>query len=337
MNQHHQEDRAALVLKAAGVTDAETARYEPLAGGTYNTVVRVTLPDGRQWVVKIPPPSHTPGLSYERGLLRGEAVFYTAAATAGDVPVPEVVHSDFDGTTTPDPYLIMTGRPGSPWHEAAETLPDEERRRLRERLGHLVATLHTVTGPGFGYPAEPLGPLAATWRQAFTAMTDAVLGDAERYQAWLPVPLARIGELFTAASDVLDEVSRPALVHFDLWQGNLLLDGEAGTRTLSGIIDGERMFWGDPVADFVSLALFANIEEDADFLAGYAAGGGSTVFDASVRRRLALYRGYLYLIMLVEVVPRDCPAEERLWARRTVGPQLVAALRELESAVGGRG
>lgn len=59
---------------------------------------------------------------------------------------------------------------------------------------------------------------------------------------------------------------------------------------VSGIIDGERMFWGDPLAEFVSPALLGDIEDDADFLAGYAAAGGRVAFDAPARLRMALYR-----------------------------------------------
>lgn len=139
----------------------------------------------------------------------------------------------------------------------------------------------------------------------------------------------------SAAAPVLDDVTRPALVHFDLWQGNLLVDGEPGARTIGGIIDGERMFWGDPAADFVSLALLGDVEKDEDLLAGYAssAADGAVVFDSSLRLRLALYRCYLYLIMLVETVPRRSPAETREWVWREVGPQLESALVDVESAL----
>ncbi|WP_103510934.1 hypothetical protein [Streptomyces sp. SM13] len=47
-------------------------------------------------------------------------------------------------------------------------------------------------GPGFGCPAEPFGPLALTWRTAFTAMTGAVLADAETFRARLPYPVGHI-------------------------------------------------------------------------------------------------------------------------------------------------
>lgn len=132
-----------------------------------------------QWVVKIPPPPSAPGLGHEKELLRGEMAFYTSAATAPDIPVPTVLHSELDPYAAGGPYLISTLCPGRPWNELSETIRDDERRRLRRELGAVVARLHTVAGTGFGYPAAPLGPPPATWRQTFTAMIHAVLDDAD--------------------------------------------------------------------------------------------------------------------------------------------------------------
>ncbi|CAM5655707.1 aminoglycoside phosphotransferase family protein [Streptomyces hirsutus] len=233
----------------------------------------------------------------------------------------------------------MTECPGVPWHEADASLTPGERARSRRELGEVVARLHTVTGLEFGYPARPFGPAAADWRGAFTAMTDAVLNDAVVYGVELPRPVEEVREVIAAAGDVLDEVTRPVLVHFDLWQGNLLLEGAEGAegaRGLSGVIDAERMFWGDPVAEFVSLSLFDDIEKDADFLAGYAAAGGDATLTDSVRLRLELYRCYLYLIMLVEAVPRGYSSEQLAWTRRHVGGQLTASLDAVASALAGR-
>ncbi|MFJ4837995.1 phosphotransferase family protein [Streptomyces sp. NPDC088746] len=320
-------DVTAAVLEAVGAP--EPASVEPLAGGTYNTVTRVTFGDGGDWVVKVPP-AHAPGLSYEQRLLLNEVTFYNAAAGAG-AATPQVVHSELDPGAPAGAYVVMTTRPGRPWSAVAGDLTAEETRALRTEFGSIVGRLHGVTGPGgFGYPAEPLGPLSPTWREAFTAMTDAVLADAERYGARLPYPVGLIREVLAGASDVLDEVTRPALVHFDLWQGNLLVTGEPGARRIGGVIDGERMFWGDPVADLVSTSLFGDPETDLDFLAGYAAATGAPLaFTPSVRRRIDLCRSYLYLIMLTETVPRSAgpDAVEMTW--NEVAPRLVTALREL--------
>lgn len=324
-------DATTAVLDAVGA-HGPYAR-EPLTGGTYNTVTRVTFEDGREWVVKIPP-AHSTGLSHEQRLLVNEVTFYGAAAAAGGATVPRVVHSALDPEAPSGAYVVMTACPGEPWSAVADDLTAGETRTLRREFGSIVGRLHSVTGPaGFGYPAEPLGPLAATWREAFTVMTDAVLADAEAYGARLPRPVGQIREVLAGASDALDEVVRPALVHFDLWQGNLLVAGEPGERRIGGVIDGERMFWGDPVADLVSTTLFGDPEADVDFLAGYAAAtGGPLVFTPSVRRRLGLYRSYLYLIMLTETVPRGAGADALALTWENVAPRLVAALDGLAAA-----
>ncbi|MFJ3701603.1 MULTISPECIES: phosphotransferase family protein [Streptomyces] len=317
-------DAVNTVLEAVGAGGPTS--LEPLAGGTYNTVTRVAFGDGRDWVVKIPP-AHTAGLSYEQHLLVNEVTFYESATGAGDT-IPQVVHSALAPEAPGGAYVVMTACPGRPWSAVAGELTADETRALRTEFGSIVGRLHGVTGPaGFGYPGRSLGPLSPTWREAFTAMTDAVLADAERYGAGLPRPSDRIREVLAGAADVLDEVTRPALVHFDLWQGNVLVTGGPGARRIGGIVDGERMFWGDPVADLVSTSLFGDPEGDEDFLAGYAAATGTPlVFTPSIRRRLDLYRSYLYLIMLTETVPRGYGPEALARTWETVAPRLVTAL-----------
>ncbi|MFF8966521.1 phosphotransferase family protein [Streptomyces globisporus] len=325
------------VLDALRVGERDIASIVPLTGGTYNTVTRVTLADGRDWVVKTPP-RHTTALRYERDLLVNEVAFCTAAARAGGPAIPRVVRSETDPAAETGAYLVMTARPGRPWHEVAPTADDGDEPRLRAELGRIVGQLHGATGAapsGFGYPAEPFGPPAPTWRTAFTAMTEAVLADAETYRARLPYPVGHIRTVLAGAATVLDEVTRPALVHFDLWPGNLLVTGEPGARTIGGIIDGERMFWGDPVADFVSLALFGDIERDRDFLAGYAEARCSELeFTDALRTRCALYRSYLYLIMLVETVPRGVGPEAADETWELVAPHLVDALDAVRLGAG---
>jgi aminoglycoside phosphotransferase (APT) family kinase protein len=119
-------------------------------------------------------------------------------------------------------------------------------------------------------------------------------------------------------------VTTPVLVHFDLWDGKILID----KNRVGALIDAERAFWGDPVAEFVSLALFGDIERDTAFLHGYRAGGGTVTFDAATRRRLSLYRACLYLIMWVEAIPRQVSEERLDWLRGTVYQPLAAMLSD---------
>ncbi|MFD6989072.1 phosphotransferase family protein [Streptomyces sp. NPDC059943] len=307
--------RLAAILEAAGARVG--VGHEVLGGGTYNSLYRVRLDDGGRLVLKLPPEAGTPRLTYESELLVNEGEFYRSAGGSG-VPVPEVVRLAADS-------LLMTECPGQPWSDLANGLGDVEHERLRRELGSYVAQLHTVTGTRFGYPSGAV-PTADTWREAFMAMLEAVLADAERFGAKLPVSGERVRELVRAAVPALDEVTVPALVHFDLWEGNILLTGEAGERRIGGVIDGERMFWGDALAEFASLNLFGEPEDDPALLAGYRAGGGVAGLDRSARLRMALYRCYLYLIMLVEGVPRGYPPARTAVTRRTAGTALILAL-----------
>lgn len=255
---------------------------EELSGGTYNAAYRLTLADGRRLILKIAPTS--PGLTYEIDLLTTEATFYRL--TADVAPVPSVVHAA-PGS------LLMTELPGTSWYSLRAEVAAADHRRLRAELGTIVARLHTVTGSSFGYPSRLPHP---TWRTAFTTMVDDVLADSVRYNVSLLHSVDFFASLIRRHGPLLDVVTTPRLVHFDLWDGNILLDG---TR-LSGIVDGERAFWGDPLAEFVSLSLFKDL--DPDLLDAYRAAGGVAEFDPV---RLALYRTYLYLIMLVEMTPRN--------------------------------
>jgi aminoglycoside phosphotransferase (APT) family kinase protein len=307
-------EQLAAVLAKAGVDWEQVADHHALAGGTFNDVYLVQLTDGTRLVVKIPPGPAIRLLRHEHGLLGTEALYYRLAGRCDGVAVPAVVAVDDTG-------LVMTECPGTPWPQLTPPPAGAARDRLRAEVGRQIATLHTITGTGFGYPSGVLGPLLPTWRAAFLGMVAAVLADAGTYAVTLPRPAAEIQALFAAQTAVLDQVTVPVLVHFDLWDGNILIDGDR----VGGLIDAERAFWGDPLAEFTSLALFGDIEKDEAFLRGYRDAGGEATFDPAARHRIALYNAYLYLIMWVEAVPRGY-GERVLASRRTQVLQPLTAM-----------
>jgi fructosamine-3-kinase len=318
--------RLRAALAGAGISWDRVAGSRLLTGGTFNAVHLVSLADGTRLVVKIPPGPETPLLRYEQGILGTEALYYQLAGQCRDVIVPTVIA--VDSAEAAGGYLVMTECPGSPWPELAPRPSGAERDELRAVLGGQVARLHTITGTGFGYPSESVGPLRESWRVAFLDMVNAVLGDAETFAVTLPRPIADIQEWFNARAVVLDEVTTPALVHFDLWDGNILVESSSAGHRIGALIDAERAFWGDPLAEFVSLALFGDIERDTAFLDGYRTAGGTVTFDVATRRRLSLYRAYLYLIMWVEAIPRQASQERLDWLDGRVFQPLAAALRD---------
>ena len=292
-------DQAGLdeLLRQAGVDPASATAYDELTEGTFNTVYRIGR-SGGDLMLKLSPDPAAPVLTYEHGLIRTETEYYRAAL--GKAPVPEVVYAG-------DDFLLMSALPGRTLFSQADAIT--ERAALRRELGELVAGLHQITGPGFGYPQQGL---VDRWSTAFLSMVDDVLRDAARFQ--VDIPGDQVRRLVLDRIDLLDGVQTAVLIHFDLWDGNILVeDGR-----ITGLIDGERAFWGDPVAEFVSLTLFGALDDD--LLAGY----GSPV-DAE---KLSLYRVYLYLIMLIEGTPRGYgPEHEQL--TRLVRRHLTRELKEL--------
>jgi aminoglycoside phosphotransferase (APT) family kinase protein len=275
-------DIASIVESALGVG---LSGARELSGGTFAAVWRADLADGREVVVKVGPPAAARLLRYEQGLIPAEAEYFEmiSARTPG-VPVPSVL------AVSPDPaWIITTLLPGTPL--AARDSP-----KAREQLGACVARIHGITGPRFGYTGDRAA--GDDWPTAFEAIVDALRADAADWN----VPLPPLDGVVARYRDVLAAVTRPALLHFDLWDGNVLAGPDG---SLTGLVDGERYLYGDPLLDFVSPALLRRIEDipGHPFVAGYR----PAPFDEPARIRLALYRIHLYVLMIAEGPSRGIP------------------------------
>ncbi|MET9676356.1 aminoglycoside phosphotransferase family protein [Streptomyces sp. NPDC006482] len=303
-----------------------------LSGGFYNSARLLELADGRRLVLKTAPRASALALTHEQDLLATEALFHRLAARAG-ARVPTVLHHEPAGPGTPAEWLLLTYVDGTTWDAARDRLTPADRAALRHRLGESMARISTVTGSAYGYPRPVLsGP---DWPSAFTAMLHAVLADAIRFEVALPVPAGLLADLPVRFGHRLAEVRRPALVHFDAWEGNIVL-ARTGTGPwhLGGLIDGERAFFGDPLAELVGLDPLGSAEDDPDLMAGYRTLAPGLTIDTGARVRLALYRVYLTLIMRVEAVPRaydgELAASRDSWSAERLTRQL-AALDALEA------
>ncbi|MFC9701212.1 phosphotransferase family protein [Streptomyces sp. NPDC056943] len=288
-------------------------RGAALSGGLYNSARLLELADGRRLVLKTAPRAGALALTHEKGLLGTEALFHRLAARAG-APVPAVLHHEPAGPGTPAEWLVLTYLGGTTWDAARDLLTPADRAALRHRLGECLARVATVTGPVFGYPRPAVGLSGPDWPSAFAAMLHAVLADAIRFEVALPAPTAVLADLPARFRRRLAEVRRPALVHFDAWEGNIVLARTGhGEWRLSGLIDGERAFFGDPLAELVGLDPLGSAEDDPDLMAGYRSLAPGPDLDTGARVRLALYRVHLALVMRVESVPRAYGGEFAAW------------------------
>jgi aminoglycoside phosphotransferase (APT) family kinase protein len=299
-----EETLRALIRTACG-PDSAIAEARELNEGFFNAAFRVALADGREVVLKASPTPDVPLLTYERDIMRAEAEFFRCAAASG-APLPLVVHAGFDRTLIDGDFIVMSAVDGVTWHSVEQGLGDAAKAALRRELGGIIARLHRVTHPAgrFGYPA--VAELSASsWPDAFLAMFGAMLGDAERYAATLPVPVAQLRTLVERHADALAEVRTPSLLHFDLWPGNVMITGYGNGEPvprISGLIDGERMIWGDPLMEFIGMDVFGRADLDEDVAGGYLDAGGAIDRGEDGNRRLALYHLYMQVLRLARAL-----------------------------------
>jgi aminoglycoside phosphotransferase (APT) family kinase protein len=324
------------LVAAAFGSNARLATVRELTDGWFNAAYAIELDDGRKAVVKVAPPPKLRLLTYETDLMRTEIEFLTRAAAAG-VPVPRVLYSDLSRTLLESDFLVLDWLEGVPLDTLE--LDEDERADVRRQVGALAARLHAVGVPMFGYPRPGSATWQPTWRASFLAMVGDVLDDARALASDLTGSPDEIEALVAAHAGVLDDVTEPALVHFDLWDGNVFVRSVGGSWVVEAVIDGERAFYGDPCAELVSAAGVGEVDLAVDFLAGYAAERGELlVVTDRVRRRHVLYSVYLLLIMCTEGATRgfdDEPEHQPIlrWAHE----QLAARLDELRKYDGDAG
>jgi len=214
-------------------TGSAVVSQRTLSGGCVGDVSRATLTDGRDVVVKAGAGAR---LDVEGWMLR-----YLAERSS--LPVPAVLHAETD-------LLLMDFLPG----ETGGSRPAEP------HAAELLAELHSVTAPAFGLERDTLiGSLdqpntpSESWVEFFRDQRllhmarvcvragradDGLFRRAERLAERLP--------------ELIDEPAAPALLHGDLWGGNILTSGDRVT----GLID-PAVYYGDPEIELAFTTLFS--------------------------------------------------------------------------------
>lgn len=232
----HDPPAEARELESLLTTRLETPIGEivPLEGGMIGTVARVECVDGTTLVAKTGP---TP--------LETEAFMLEYLAAESELPVPEVHSAD-------DDLLVLEDLPGTTTHDESVA---------RDAADHLVA-LHEHRGRGFGFPRDTLtGPVRQPnpWEDSWpTFFKTHRLEHAARLALSTPSPLDgdtstpetgslphplfdRVQAVAADLEHLLEDGTRPALIHGDVWRTNVLsTDG-----VVTGFLD-PATYYADP-------------------------------------------------------------------------------------------
>jgi aminoglycoside phosphotransferase (APT) family kinase protein len=286
----------AQTLVAAHFGAQPTLRgYTELTDGMYNAAYRIELADGQKMVLKVAPPDAVKVLRYEKNIMRAEVDVLRRVRAETSVPVPEVFAYDTSRRLMDNDYYLMSYVPGVSWFKLRPSLSAAEQHAIDFRTGEYLRQINAITGPAFGYFAQPEFHFA-TWRQAFDAMLQHILQDGRDAGVELPLQYDEIYARLVAHYACLDEITTPALVHWDLWDGNIFVDPE--TKGITGILDCERALWGDPLME-VNFGAFG---VNPALMEGY---GVNLLVTPAAQTRRTLYNLYLWLIMVIECTYRQ--------------------------------
>lgn len=304
-------DAQRIVLQQFG-SARKISSFEELKEGFFNAAYRFELQDGLEFVLKIAPPPQVRILSYEQNIMRAEVETMRLVSSRTNLPIPQILFHDESRSLLPSPYFAMEFVPGVPLHKFREALSKDEQSAIDQTIGRYLRQMNAISADQFGCFARPMEK-TISWAQAFDSLLQDVLQDGLDAGVELPLAYPEISAITRRCASVLDEVTTPSLVHWDLWDGNIFIDPH--TRQISGIIDFERALWADPLME----PNFGAFGLNPDFLLGY---GCPVPFTTSQQTRRTLYNVYLFLIMVIECTYRQYPNhDQENWARMRLGEE----------------
>lgn len=277
------EEVERIIVAVFGAVSTVTAVRE-LSGGMYNSTYLVETTTYPEPVVLRVAPEQDKQFTSEWQLMRNEYVVQPHLTAALNGYLPRVIVADWSHEVIDRDYMVLSLLAGVPAAQALNRYPRATWAAYFEQMGELARRVHTVTNDRFG---SVVAPVHDSWSDAFQ-MSLRLIGEDSVRCGLNSAPIDQARSIAEENADVLNQVGTASLLTGDLWTPNVMLDPERKDYPqITGIVDLDRVEWGDPLADWViwMARKKPNTERDAFWL-GY---GALAEDDPAVIFRLALY------------------------------------------------
>ncbi|MFJ2170774.1 phosphotransferase family protein [Streptomyces griseofuscus] len=235
-----------------------------LGTGMYNNVYRVTLAGRAEPLILRVAPTESRQFRSERCLMRNEHASQPWLAVIAPL-MPQVLAADWSHEVIGRDWMIQTHLDGIPAPERLGAYPRTAWPVFFRQMGAIARSVHDVRGPHFG-PVS--GPGFGTWSEAVITSLEEIAADLDR----VGLDAADVRKVAAVAAHdrgVLDEVAEPGLLTGDLWTVNVMLDAEVAEPTITGVLDMDRTWFGDPAADWTIRMALAKQDERVAFWEAY--------------------------------------------------------------------
>lgn len=214
-----------------------------LGDGEFNSAYKVSCDNNESYALKIAPPDDANVLTYEKNMMGSEVFWYEQMHDKTDILCPRVIVNDFSKNIIKSNCFIMEMMEGVPL--GALDLSNDVSEDIQRQKIEMLTKIHRISNDGFGYRQTGLKD---SWYEALRSMASDLVTDCKNLGLETPD-----GERFIEYIDKHEKLLRTVpcrMVNFDLWDSNVLYNAKTGKICW---IDPERGFWGDPVADFITL------------------------------------------------------------------------------------
>jgi FMN phosphatase YigB (HAD superfamily)/aminoglycoside phosphotransferase (APT) family kinase protein len=253
----------------------------PIKSGSINSVVKATLEDGMEVIMRM----HPNGL--KNGYFWAEKAMADAASTVG-VPTYKTYFIDDSKKQFPFDYMIISCERGKNMHHAGP-YDAETDRILIEDTGRLMALTHSVKTSKFGFFDNNIAKKTNTlvgihneWKDHIYASLTDNLDYLTEKNSISQNEREKIEQIFKD-NDHIIKCDSPRLVHNDIADWNQLTD----LKKITAFIDWDEGFSGDPVCDFSTYSVFFNDIRLNNLIRGYET---ITKLPVNFKEKFHLYR-----------------------------------------------
>ncbi|KAF1946419.1 hypothetical protein EJ02DRAFT_450512 [Clathrospora elynae] len=203
------------------------------------------LADGSCLVLKCPPACNIRLLRHEKNCLETERKTLETLHEYTQIPVPQIIKYDSHGGPLGTPFLMTSYIPGRKLSELSAYLTSSERSTIDHTLGTYVRALSALSATQFGMTHRVFAKKGSkSWREAFLALLEAALRDAE--DMLVTIPYDSIRHYISKHTYLLEEVTEPRLVAPNVCDPQNIIINER-TKQVSGLVGFSNVIWGDPL------------------------------------------------------------------------------------------
>jgi aminoglycoside phosphotransferase (APT) family kinase protein len=250
-------DQITAMCRRGFGSGAQLESAQELSGGTFNETYLIELAGKTKVILRAAPPPTADLYWDDAALMRREHHILPYFASIAAL-MPKIILADFTHQVVGRDYMFQTFIEGERWSDIEDELAPDENIELWCQCGEIVKRMHETTGERFGYPHP--GRQFASWSEMILDRLARILESMATYQLEITA-FSAVSDITHANAALLDEIHKPHLLHGDLWTFNLLVTRGNDRPTITGVLDADRAWWGDPMADWIMFLLAIRSDE----------------------------------------------------------------------------